>query len=182
MCDISFTNGKGLLGQVINKIHEDKLINTTVELEPYLLKRDNDIPNINNKNNQITQQNNQDNTLDIKILNDIQRWLYIYHNSNYELNGNDTNINLLIKRASVLEDALKILINDYTLVNNEFMQNIHLTDKDKITNLQLTEVYDIPLISLSQKWNIILKYQYIFKNLYNILDENMKKMVEFNNV
>ena len=132
MCDISFTNGKGLLGQVINKIHEDKLINTTVELEPYLLKRDNDIPNINNKNNQITQQNNQDNTLDIKILNDIQRWLYIYHNSNYELNGNDTNINLLIKRASVLEDALKILINDYTLVNNEFMQNIHLTDKDKI--------------------------------------------------
>jgi hypothetical protein len=25
-----------------------------------------------------------------------------------------------------------------------------------------------------------LKYQNIFKNLYNILDENMKKMIEFN--
>jgi hypothetical protein len=179
MCDISLTNGKGLLGQVINKIHEDKLINTTIELEPYLLKRDNDIPNINNVNNQITQHTNHDNTLDIKILNDIQRWLYIYHNSNYEFNEN-TNINTLIKRASVLEDALKILINDYTLINNEFMQNIHLIDKDKITNIQLTEVYDLPVSSLSEKWNILLKYQNIFKNLYNILDENMKKMIEFN--
>jgi len=177
MCDISLTNGKGLLGQVINKIHEDKLVNTPIELEPYLLKRDNDIPKINN--NEMTAVNN---TLDTKILNDIQRWLYIYHNTNYEINVNDVNINLLIKRAGVLEDALKILINEYTIINNEFIQNIHLTDKDKITNLELTEVYNIPVNSLSEKWNIILKYQNIFKNLSNILDENMKKIIQFNDI
>jgi hypothetical protein len=81
-----------------------------------------------------------------------------------------------------LEDALNILVNDYTKINNEFIQNIHLTDREKITNLQLTEIYDIPIVKLSEKWNIILKYQNIFKNLFNILDDNMKKTTQVNDM
>ena len=180
MCDISFTNGRGLLGQVINKIHEDNDVNTPLELETFLLKRENDIPIIDSS--EINQNSTPANNLEPKILNDIQRWLYIYHNTNYEINVNDTNINLLIKRAGVLEDAINILIKDYVLINSEFIQYIHLTDTEKITNLQLTEVYNIPVNSISEKWNIILKYQNIFKNLYNILDENMKKIIQFNDI
>jgi|688.fasta_scaffold894856_1 hypothetical protein len=175
MCDISFTNGKGLLGQVINKIHEDKLINTPLELETFLIKRDNDIPKIDN-NNTI------ENKLDTKILNDMQRWQYIYYTSHLEPSHQSDEINLLTKRSSVLEDALNILVNDYTKINNEFIQNIHLTDREKITNLQLTEIYDIPIVKLSEKWNIILKYQNIFKNLFNILDDNMKKTTQVNDM
>ena len=177
MCDISLTNGKGLLGQVINKIHEDKIINTPLELETFLLKRDNDIPQID-----ISNTNTSENKLDTKILNDMQRWQHIYYTLHLEPTQPSADINLLSKRGTVLEDALNILINDFTKINNEFIQNIHLTDSEKITNIQLTEIYDIPNTTLSEKWNIILKYQNIFKNLYNILEQNMKKTIQLNDM
>jgi hypothetical protein len=180
MCDISFTNGKGLLGQVINKIHEDKIINTPLELETYLIKRDNDIVQIPLDTPSDTQ-----NVKDVKILSDIQRWLYIFHSGNYqnsENNQNSVNMDLLIKRSSVLEDAIKILINEFSKLNNEFLELIHITDKDKLTNLQLTEIYDVPISTLLEKWNLLLKYQSIFKNLIHILDENMKKTVQIDGI
>ena len=34
--------------------------------------------------------------------------------------------------------------------------------------------------NISKKWNLIIKYENIFKNLINILDENMKKTVQLN--
>jgi len=177
MCDISLTNGKGLLGQVINKIHEEKIINTPLELETFLLKRDNDVPKIDNSN-----AIKLENKLDPKVLNDMQRWRHIYYILLTEPPHDTADINLLTKRATVLEDALHILVNDYTKINNEFIQDIHLTDVAKITNLQLTEIYDLPTDTLSEKWKIILKYQNIFKTLYNILDDNMKKTIELNDM
>ena len=177
MCDISLTNGKGLLGQVINKIHEEKIINTPLELETFLLKRDNDVPKIDNSN-----VNKLENKLEPKILNDIQRWQHIYYTLLLEPTQNTADINILTKRATVLEEALHILVNDYTKINNEFIQNIHLTDKDKISNLQLTEIYDLPIDTLAEQWKIILKYQNIFKTLYNILDDNIKKTIQLSDM
>ena len=184
MCDISFTNGKGLLGQVINKIHEDKIINTPLELETYLIKRDNDIVQIP-IDTPLDAENIHQNVIDVKILSDIQRWLYIYHSGNYqnlENNQNSVSMDLLIKRSSVLEDALKILINEFSKLNSEFLELIHITDKDKLTNLQLNEIYDVPISTLLEKWNLLLKYQSIFKNLIHILDENMKKTVQIDGI
>jgi hypothetical protein len=177
MCDISLTNGKGLLGQVINKIHEEKIINTPIELETFLIKRDNDVPKIDYSN-----VNNPENKLDPKVLNDIQRWQHIYYILLSEPPVDSANIDLLTKRATVLEDALHILVNDYTKINNEFIQDIHLTDKNRTANLQLTEIYDLPTDILSEKWKIILKYQNIFKTLYNILDDNLKKTIQLNDL
>ena len=47
MYDIGFINGKGLLGQKINKIHEDELQNSPIMYEKFILERENDIPKIN---------------------------------------------------------------------------------------------------------------------------------------
>ena len=175
MCDISFMNGKGLLGQAIKKIHEDKLINEPLKLEKFILERDNDIPKINNDS-----QPNIKSNLDNKTLNNMERWLLIY-NTQYDNNGDiDNNITILNNKSNVLENALKFLLNDYTKLNNEFIKNIHITDNEKINDLSQIEIYDESVNIISKKWNLILKYENIFKNLINILDENMKKTVQLN--
>ena len=176
MCDISFMNGKGLLGQAIKRIHEDKLINEPLKLEKFILDRDNDIPKLNNDSQPIIKSN-----LDIKTLNNMERWLLIYNNTQNENNSQtDNNITILNNKSNVLENALKFLINDYTELNNEFIKNIHLTDNEKINDLFQIEIYDESVNNISKKWNLIIKYENIFKNLINILDENMKKTVQLN--
>jgi len=176
MCDISFMNGKGLLGQAIKKIHEDKLINEPLKLEKFILDRDNDIPKINNDSQPKIKSN-----LDIKTLNNMERWLLIYNNAQSGNNGDlDNNITILNNKSNVLENALKFLVNDYTKLNNEFIKNIHIIDNDKINDLSQIEIYDESVNILSKKWNLILKYENIFKNLINILDENMKKTIQLN--
>jgi hypothetical protein len=178
MCDIGLCNGKGLLGQIINKIHENEIINKPIEIETYLINRENDIPKIinTNINNEIT----KDNIPNIRPLTDLQRWLYIYYNLELQSNENSEEINILNKRANIIEDAIKILINDSQKLNNEFNEYIHLTDSEKINDLSNNKIYDISNETLSIKWNTIVKYRNIFKNLFNILDEYMKKTVELN--
>lgn len=175
MCDISFMNGKGLLGQAIKKIHEDKLINEPLKLEKFILERDNDIPKINNDS-----QPNIKSNLDNKTLNNMERWLLIYNTQNDNNGDIDNNITILNNKSNVLENALKFLLNDYTKLNNEFIKNIHITDNEKINDLSQIEIYDESVNIISKKWNLILKYENIFKNLINILDENMKKTVQLN--
>jgi hypothetical protein len=175
MCDISFMNGKGLLGQAIKKIHEDKLINEPLKLEKFILDRDNDIPKINNDS-----QTNIKSNLDNKTLNNMERWLFIYNTQNNNNDDLDNNITILNNKSNVLENALKFLLNDYTKLNNEFIKNIHIADNEKINDLSQIEIYDESVNIISKKWNLILKYENIFKNLINILDENMKKTVQLN--
>ena len=175
MCDISFMNGKGLLGQAIKKIHEDKLINEPLKLEKFILDRDNDIPKINNDS-----QANIKSNLDIKTLNNMERWLLIYNTQNDNNGDSDNNITILNNKSNVLENAVKILLNDYSKLNNEFIKNIHIIDNDKINDLSQIEIYDESVNVISKKWNLILKYENIFKNLINILDENMKKTIQLN--
>jgi hypothetical protein len=168
-------NGKGLLGQAIKKIHEDKLINEPLKLEKFILDRDNDIPKINNDS-----QTNIKSNLDNKTLNNMERWLFIYNTQNNNNDDLDNNITILNNKSNVLENALKFLLNDYTKLNNEFIKNIHIADNEKINDLSQIEIYDESVNIISKKWNLILKYENIFKNLINILDENMKKTVQLN--
>jgi len=171
-------NGKGLLGQAIKKIHEDKLINEPLKLEKFIIDRNSDIPKIDDNTRKVNKGN-----LDDKLLNNMERWLLIYNtSSNVNNSETDKNINILTNRANVLENALQVFIHDYTKLNNEFLHNIHIADNDKITDLSQIEIYEEPVTAISQKWNLILKYENIFKNLTNILDENMKKTVRLNDM
>lgn len=178
MCDISFCNGKGLLGQVINKIAENEIINEPIEIETYLINRENDLPKI--VNTDINNDTTKDNIPNIRPLNDLQRWLHIYYTLGLQEYDNSDEINLLNKRANLIEDAIKILISDSQKLSNEFNEYIHVTDSEKINDLSNNKIYDIPNETLSQKWNTLVKYRNIFKNLFNILDEYMKKTVELN--
>lgn len=178
MFDISFCNGKGLLGQVINKIHENDIINAPIEIESFIISRQNDIPNIINTD--ITNDNIPANKPNIRPLNDLQRWLHIYYTVGLQDQENKDEIYLLNKRSELIENAIKILINDSEKLNNEFKENIHITDIEKINDLSNNNIYDISNETLSQKWNTIVKYHMIFKNLFNILDDYMKKTVDIN--
>ena len=171
MYDIGFINGKGLLGQKINKIHEDELQNCPIMYEKFILDRENDIPKINNdivdsKDKKIE---------DVNDLSDLSRWVLVY---NQVFNKNTVEKSKesvdLEKRANILENALQIVINNFNQLNNEFLNDIHITDMNKRNNINLINVYEIPTTKLSQKWQQILDYRNIFRRIAKDMDGILK--------
>jgi len=174
MCDISSINGRGLLGQKINKIHEDRLQNSPIMFERFISERENDIPKITKVGEAEELEQVENKKIEIRCFTNLERWFLVYNQIDKENIEVSKEMSNLTKRSSILENALQMLIDNYNELNIEFSKDIHITDIEKLNDTSLIDIYNLPSIRISEKWQQIIEYRNIFKRIYKSLDEILK--------